>query len=61
MKEVKYKPGKEILSYSNKNNYCQYYDWYGMLWYKGYRKNNKHIGYEEYYLGRMNKAIKYII
>ena len=29
----KYKVGKDILSSRNKNQYYQYYDWYGMVSY----------------------------
>jgi hypothetical protein len=62
MKIQKYKVGKNILSSSNKNKYCQYYDWHDKLCYKGYRnKYGKFIGYQEDYMLWDNKGIKYRI
>jgi hypothetical protein len=62
MIKITYKPGKEISSTKNKNNYYQPSDqWSDDLWYKGYRKNDNFIGYSECYMVWRNKGIKYII
>jgi hypothetical protein len=60
MKIQKYKPGKYISSYKNKNNYYQWY-WSDELRVKGYFKNGNFIGYQENYNTWDNKGIKYVI
>jgi hypothetical protein len=57
MIKVTYKPGKQLSSISNKNNYYQSY-WNGKLWYK--RLWHKGIRYQECYIWR-NKGLKYRI
>ena len=63
MKIHKYKPGKQLSSTKNKNknNYRQAYWNDTKLFYKGYVKNKKLIGYREAYRDWMNKGIKYRI
>ena len=55
-----YKPGKQLSSTKNKNNYYQAY-FTGKLLYKGYVNKNNYIGYQEAYRDWMNKGIKYRI
>ena len=61
MIKVTYKPGKYISSLNTLNEYHQIYWDENRLWYKGYAKNGKHIGYREYYIELNNKGIKYRI
>ena len=61
MKIITYKPGEDIYQSYTKNNYCQFYWNDTKLWYKGYRKNNKYIGYSEVYRVWRNKGLKYRI
>jgi hypothetical protein len=53
----KYKPGKDIHSFDNKNRYDQFCSC-GEIIIKGYYKYGRYIGYQESYA---NSGVKYTI
>lgn len=63
MIKINYKPGEDISSRDNKNNFSQLFGNSNddKLYYKGYYDLRNYINYGEFYLDWPNEGIKFIL